>query len=187
MAILFMSDIHGVPDGLRRLRDDVLPMFNPRHLVILGDVLYHGPRNGVMPTYDTQAVADILNGWKEQIIAVRGNCDSDVDQMMLHFPIMSRYSTLLAGDRKFFLTHGHVWNPHNPPPLGSCDVLVYGHTHVPVLARDDSGLVLFNPGSISIPKNGLPPTFGLLDDGGRLTLRYLDTPDDFISELPLSS
>lgn len=174
MSLVFISDIHGSPDGLTILQDKVFPLLSPKQIVILGDVLYHGPRNGVFPSYDTQAVVEILNQWKEKIIAVRGNCDADVDQMLLLFPLMSRYSTLLVNDRKFFLTHGHIWNPGNLPPMGACDIFASGHTHVPVLTQNDDGIVIFNPGSITLPKSNFPPTFGVLHDDGTLAIYRLD-------------
>ena len=115
-----------------------------------------------------------LNSLKRRITAVRGNCDSEVDQMLLEFPIMADYSTLLAGQRRFFLTHGHHWNPGNPPPLEPGDVLACGHTHIPLLERGKHGIIAFNPGSISLPKGGSHPTYGEYEDG---TLRLCTLKD----------
>lgn len=159
MKILFFSDVHGSPQSMTRLLDRI-GRFAPDHLVLLGDVLYHGPRNPLRPDYAPPAVVEQLNSLKRRITAVHGNCDSEVDQALLEFPIMAEYATLLAGGRRFFLTHGHHWNPGNPPPLEAGDVLACGHTHIPRLERLESGIIAFNPGSISLPKGGSGPTYG---------------------------
>ncbi len=172
MRILFFSDVHGSPDSvatlLRRIDE-----FAPSHLVLLGDALYHGPRNPLRADYAPPTVVEQLNSLKSNITAVRGNCDSEVDQMLLEFPIMSDYATLLAGDRRFFLTHGHLWNPEHPPALGVGDVLACGHTHIPRLERLANGIVAFNPGSISLPKGGFEASYGVYEDGA-LRVRTLE-------------
>lgn len=170
MKILFFSDVHGSPESLKRLwkRKETL---SPDQLVLLGDALYHGPRNPLRPDYAPPEVVPLLNSEKERIIAVRGNCDSEVDQMLLEFPIMADYSTLYAEGWKFFLTHGHLWNPASPPPAAPGTVLAYGHTHLPQLETLENGLIAFNPGSISLPKGGNPASFGWFEDG---TLRVLE-------------
>jgi len=173
MKILFFSDVHGSPESMKRLLDRI-GRFAPDHLVLLGDVLYHGPRNPLRPDYAPPAVVEQLNSLKRRITAVRGNCDSEVDQALLEFPIMAEYAALLAGGRRFFLTHGHHWNPGNPPPLETGDVLAYGHTHIPRLERLESGITAFNPGSISLPKGGFGPTYGEYEDG---TLRICGLED----------
>lgn len=162
MKILFFSDVHGSPESMTLLLDRI-KRFAPDHLALLGDALYHGPRNPLRPDYAPPVVVTQLNSLKSRITAVRGNCDSEVDQMLLEFPIMAEYSTLLAAGRRFFLTHGHHWNPGNPPPLEPGDVLVCGHTHIPLLEREPGGIIAFNPGSISLPKGGFVPTYGVLD------------------------
>ena len=164
MKILFFSDVHGSPESLERLLAWA-DRWNPELFVLLGDVLYHGPRNPLKPDYAPQRVAGLLNPLREKIVAVRGNCDSEVDQMMLEFPLMADYSTLLAEGRKFFLTHGHHWNPASPPPVGTGSVLAFGHTHIPCLEMCADGLIAFNPGSISLPKGGNPASFGWFEDG----------------------
>ena len=166
MRILFISDIHGVPSTLTAALAKAEALGYDR-IAILGDVLYHGPRNGVPDFYDPVKVAAILNPLKEKIIAVRGNCDAEVDQMMLEFPMMDDYKVLEADGRKFFLTHGHLFNEYKIPPLGMADVLVHGHTHVSELKTLDCGLVIFNPGSVSLPKAAQPRRFGYWD-GSRL-------------------
>lgn len=171
MKILFISDIHGVPSALEKALAAAAPL-NPDRVVLLGDLLYHGPRNGVPDFYDPVKVAGILNALKEKIVAVRGNCDAEVDQMMLEFPILSDNAIVDSGSKTFFLTHGHRWNPLNPPPFVENMVLAYGHTHIPDLRTGPGTLEFFNPGSISLPKNGHPPSFGFFD-GEELRHIYL--------------
>jgi len=169
MKIVFLSDIHGVPSALT----DALAAADRLgydKLVLLGDLLYHGPRNGVPNFYDPVKVAELLNARKDQIIAVRGNCDAEVDQMMVQFPIMSDYAVLDAGSETFFLTHGHLWNEHKLPPLGMGTVLAHGHTHVPELKDLGCGVKIFNPGSVSLPKGGSSRSIGYFDG---TTLRHL--------------
>ena len=171
MKIIFLSDIHGMATTLKQLLDHA-SVLRPDRLVILGDILYHGPRNGVHDSYDPQEVVKLLNAEKQNILAVRGNCDAEVDQMLLHFPIMADYAELVIDDRRFFLTHGHLWNESNQPEVPENTILVHGHTHIPVCKKCDSGLTVFNPGSISLPKNGFPQSFGFYD-GKELTVRKL--------------
>ena len=159
MRILFISDIHGVPSALEAalaLGDSL----GYDKLVLLGDLLYHGPRNGVPNFYDPVKVAAILNGLKDRIVAVRGNCDAEVDQMMFEFPMMSDYAILEAGTETFFLTHGHLWNEDKLPPLGMGTVLAHGHTHVPELKKLACGISIFNPGSVALPKGGSARSVG---------------------------
>lgn len=170
MKILFFSDVHGSPESLKQLWKQQESR-EPDQLVLLGDALYHGPRNPLRPDYAPPEVVPMLNAEKERIIAVRGNCDSEVDQMLLEFPIMADFSTLYVDGIKFFLTHGHRWNPGAPPPVSIGTVLTYGHTHLPQLERLENGLIAFNPGSISLPKGGNPASFGWYEDG---TLRVLE-------------
>ena len=162
MKILFLSDIHGVPSTLEAALA-VAETLQPDRIALLGDLLYHGPRNGVPNFYDPVKVATILNGLKDRIVAVRGNCDAEVDQMMFQFPMMGDYALLEAGLETFFLTHGHLWNERNLPPLGMGTILAHGHTHVPELKKLNCGLTIFNPGSISLPKGGSSRSFGFFD------------------------
>ena len=177
MKLLFFSDVHGVPQALEKLLAHADTM-QPDQLVLLGDALYHGPRNGVPAIYDPKQVADLLNQNSHRILAVRGNCDAEVDQMMLNFPIMADYSEILTGTARFFLTHGHHWNADHLPPLPPGSILVHGHTHLPVLQKVEDDITIFNPGSISLPKGGNPPTFGWFD-GKELSLRLLETGENF--------
>jgi putative phosphoesterase len=169
MKILFLSDIHGVPSTLEQALATAAPLGYDR-IVLLGDLLYHGPRNGVPSFYDPEKVAAILNGLKDKIVAVRGNCDAEVDQLMFEFPMMSDYSVLDAGTETFFLTHGHLWNERILPPIGIGTVLAHGHTHVPELKKLECGLTIFNPGSVSLPKGGSARSFGYFD--GNTLLHY---------------
>ena len=169
MKILFLSDIHGVPSTLEQALATAAPLGYDR-IVLLGDLLYHGPRNGVPSFYDPEKVAAILNGLKDKIVAVRGNCDAEVDQLMFEFPMMSDYSILDAGTETFFLTHGHLWTERILPPIGIGTVLAHGHTHVPELKKLECGLTIFNPGSVSLPKGGSARSFGYFD--GNTLLHY---------------
>lgn len=162
MRILFLSDIHGVPSALEAALAAADALGYDR-IALLGDLLYHGPRNGVPNLYDPVRVAKILNSLKDRIVAVRGNCDAEVDQMMVEFPIMADYAVLDAGTEKFFLTHGHLWNEAKLPPVGIGTVLAHGHTHIPELKKLDCGLTIFNPGSVSLPKGGSSRSFGYFD------------------------
>lgn len=162
MKILFLSDIHGVPSTLEAALNKA-GVLGFDKIVLLGDLLYHGPRNGVPDFYDPVKVANILNGLKDKIIAVRGNCDAEVDQMMVDFPIMEDYRVLEADGEKFFLTHGHLFNEYKLPPLGMGTVLCHGHTHIAENKLLQCGLRIFNPGSISLPKGGQERQFGYWD------------------------
>ena len=162
MRLLFISDIHGVPSTLEAALDAAQPLGYDK-IVLLGDLLYHGPRNGVPNFYNPVKVAKILNGLKDKIVAVRGNCDAEVDQMMFEFPMMSDYAIVESGSETFFLTHGHLWNEWKLPPVGIGTVLAHGHTHVPELKKLDCGMTIFKPGSISLPKGGSSRSFGHFD------------------------
>ena len=170
MKILFLSDIHGVPSTLEAALA-AADTLQPDKIVLLGDLLYHGPRNGVPNFYDPVKVAKILNGLKDRLVAVRGNCDAEVDQMMFEFPMMSDYAVLDAGAETFFLTHGHLFNEYQLPPIGMGTVLAHGHTHVPELKKLDCGITIFNPGSVSLPKGGSSRSYGFFD--GRELKHYV--------------
>lgn len=162
MKLMFISDLHGsLPATEKAL--NVFAQSGAQWLVILGDLLNHGPRNALPEGYSPAAVAQCLNQVADKIIAVRGNCDSEVDQMLLDFPITAPWQQVLLPRQRLFLTHGHLYNPEQLPPLATDDVLVFGHTHLPV-ARQHHPYYLFNPGSVSIPKGGYEASFGMLDD-----------------------
>lgn len=171
MKLMFASDIHGSLPAT----EQVLSLFNQsgaQWLVILGDVLNHGPRNPLPEGYAPADVADRLNAYASQIIAVRGNCDSEVDQMLLHFPITAPWQQILLENCRLFVTHGHLFGPDNLPALNAGDVLVYGHTHIPVAGKQGN-LIHFNPGSVSLPKGGFPSSYGMLD-GNHLCVMTLN-------------
>lgn len=162
MKLMFASDIHGSLPATERVLD-IFARSQARWLIVLGDVLNHGPRNALPDGYAPARVAESLNQVADRVIAVRGNCDSEVDQMLLHFPLMAPWQQVLLPSGRLFLTHGHLYGPDKPPALAAGDVLVSGHTHIPVAeVRDQIGY--FNPGSVSIPKGGFPASYGMLDD-----------------------
>ena len=162
MKLMFASDIHGSLPATERVLERFAAS-GAQWLVILGDVLNHGPRNALPEGYAPAQVAERLNELAARIIAVRGNCDSEVDQMLLHFPMTAPWQQILTEHQRFFLTHGHLLGPQNMPALNAGDVLVYGHTHLPVAERQGE-VYHFNPGSVSIPKGGFAASYGILDD-----------------------
>ena len=162
MKYLIASDIH----GSKRATQMVLDHFKAGGadmLILLGDLLYHGPRNDLPQEYDPRAVAALLNGMKDRIIAVRGNCEAEVDQMMLEFPCMGDYTIIYIEGVPFFLTHGHLYNDDNLPPMVTpSTVLLHGHTHVPTNLRHDTHRTM-NPGSTTIPKRASAPSYMVID------------------------
>lgn len=162
MKLLIASDIHGSSYYAQKIKDAYIN-HKCEQLLLLGNLLYHGPRNPFPKDYDPKEVIFILNGIKENIIAVRGNCDSEVDQMVLEFPIMADYTTIVNEDYKIVASHGHIFSPDYLPSLNKNDIFMYGHIHIPVMECKD-GIHLINPGSISLPKEGNPHTYGILDN-----------------------
>ena len=163
MKIMIASDIH----GSAYYCDLMLREFEQEQadrLLLLGDILYHGPRNDLPKDYAPKRVVEQLSALKDRIFCVRGNCDADVDLMVLPFPMTSDCSIMPIGEKMMYVTHGHVFNPENLPPLHSGDILLYGHTHIPAL-RDVKGCMCINPGSVSLPKNGSRHSCILLKDG----------------------
>ena len=159
MTIFTISDIHGSYHYLKK----ALTAFEEAEadlLLILGDQLYHGPRNPLPEDYNPKLVAETLNKYKDKIVAVRGNCDSEVDQMVLDYPITSDLSTVFWNNKRIVATHGHIYNEDNLPPVSRGDILIYGHTHLP-LAKKEGDVIILNPGSIGIPKGGYPNTYGI--------------------------
>jgi len=162
MKLFFMADIHGSLYYAKKAID-AFQREHADYIVILGDVLYHGARNPLPLEYNPKEVAQVLNALSDKIIAVRGNCDSEVDEMVLDFPIMATYSFVLYQERRLFLTHGHVYNEDNLPKLKAGDVLFYGHTHVPK-AEKRQDIYIINPGSITFPKSDAPHSYGILEN-----------------------
>lgn len=163
MKMMIASDLHGSAYAAGRVRE-IFEREKPERLILLGDLLYHGPRNPLPRDYAPMETAEILNGIRSSILAVRGNCDSEVDQMVLQFPIMADCMIWYAGHTLVFATHGHVYNPKTPPQIGPRDILLHGHTHIPV-AEDLGDFICLNPGSTSLPKQGYPPSWMLYEDG----------------------
>ncbi|MBM7871287.1 putative phosphoesterase [Clostridium pascui] len=162
MKLLFISDIHGSLYYLNKILE-ICQEENPNYIVVLGDELYHGARNPLPKEYNPKVVTELLNSYKDKIIAVRGNCDSEVDQMVLEYPMLSDYSIILYNGKRLFLTHGHIYNSNNLPNLSNGDVLIYGHTHVP-LAEKHNDIFILNPGSITFPKENTPNSYGVLEN-----------------------
>ena len=171
MKLLIASDIHGSAyycrTLLRRYEEE-----RADRLILLGDLLYHGPRNDLPKEYAPKEVLAMLNERKEEILCVRGNCDTEVDQMVLRFPILADYGFLYEQGRMIFLTHGHVFHEQNLPMLKKGDILLHGHTHVPA-CREHETYVYMNPGSVSIPKEGSAHGY-LIYEAGIFLLKDLD-------------
>mgnify|MGYP000523966025 CR=1 FL=1 len=164
MKLLIASDIHGSALYCGQLLE-ALEREGAQALLLLGDLLYHGPRNALPPEYDPQKVAALLNGLSCRVFCVRGNCEAEVDQMMLRFPALGDYCLLQAGERLVFATHGHQYNLQTPPALKAGDVLLHGHTHVPAWTEFGQRNVCLNPGSLSIPKENSPHSYMILENG----------------------
>ena len=175
MKYLIASDIHGSALYLERLAERYR-LEGADCLVLLGDLLYHGPRNDLPEGYDPKRCIEILNGW-DNILCVRGNCDTEVDQMVLNFPIMAEYGIICVEDRQLYLTHGH----RKLPTFKNKPVVLAGHTHVPAL-EDRGEYVYINPGSVSIPKDGSARGCAVLD-GRKITAETLDGELVFSYEL----
>ena len=159
MKYYIVSDIHGSSKNIKK----VLEYFDQDgdYLLVLGDILYHGPRNDVPENYEPKEVIQLLNERKDKILAVRGNCDGEVDQMVLNFPITSDYLMLPFDEYKIFMTHGHLYKEFLW--MNKNDVVLSGHTHIPVANKED-GIIFLNPGSISIPKMNYVPSFAILEN-----------------------
>lgn len=160
---MIASDLHGSAHYCRLLLER-LEEEQADRLIFLGDLLYHGPRNDLPAEYDTKAVTKLLNGVKDKLLCVKGNCDSEVDQMVLEFPMLAEYAVLPVGERLCYLTHGHNYGPDNLPPMAKGDILISGHIHIPV-CREQEGVMLLNPGSVSLPKEQTPHSYLMLEDG----------------------
>ena len=180
MKWMIASDIHGSAFYCEKM----LKAFEREQadkLLLLGDILYHGPRNDLPEGYAPKKVIEMLNNIKEKILCVRGNCDAEVDQMVLEFPIMADYAIITEGDLNIFATHGHHFNEKNLPPMfektqeenlnkeesnnkESHNILLHGHTHIPV-CRVHESYTYMNPGSVSIPKENSEHSYMILENG----------------------
>ena len=172
MKLLIASDIHGDLDSA----EAVLSAYEREgadKLLLLGDLLYHGPRNDLPTTYNPKAVIELLNNNKDKIFAVRGNCDTEVDQMVLTFPILADYAYLSLDGLSVFATHGHHHNTATPPPLRRGEILLHGHTHVLCATPFGDGNWYINPGSVALPKEGNPRTYAVYENRA-FTVKTLD-------------
>lgn len=207
MRALILSDIHGSAIAARQ----ALTFFEKFHcdkIFLLGDTLYHGPRNPLPAGHGPMGVVEALTPYKDKIIAARGNCDADVDLMMLDFPIENEYALVedtivnAAGNAsengassrtiRLFLSHGHIFMPECFPanalsqlePGDTNDrpinAYLYGHTHIYQLQKNFKGVLMVNPGSTSLPKGGNPPTFGFYDNG-KFSIHHLETGEELAS------
>ena len=157
MKFLIASDIHGSAYYCDLLLREI-EKENPDKILILGDILYHGPRNDLPKGYAPKEVIAMLNPLKDKFVCVRGNCDAEVDQMVLQFPIMEDYDTLKLEDKTLYLSHGHIYGKDNLPEMKAGDILLGGHTHVPEIVELD-GKIYMNCGSVSIPKENSPHSY----------------------------
>jgi hypothetical protein len=163
MKLLIVSDIHGSETAAIK----AVEMFkkeNCEYMLLLGDVLYHGPRNPLPEGHNPKGVAESLNSIKDKIISVRGNCDADIDQMLLEFPCMADYVLLVDGKNRIFATHGHIYSPENLPKLYGLSFFFSGHTHVSEISKKGD-LTICNPGSCALPKDGKAPSVAIYDNG----------------------
>lgn len=163
MKWLIASDIHGSAYYCQRLIE-AYKKENADRLIILGDILYHGPRNDLPRDYAPKQVIAMLNEIKNELLCVRGNCDTEVDQMVLNFPVLADYAILDLGERLAYLTHGHIYNEDNLPPICDGDILIHGHTHVPKCV-EHKNYICMNPGSVSIPKKNSHHGYMTLENG----------------------
>ena len=163
MKLLISSDIHGDAEAMKSL----LAAFKKEgadRMLILGDLLYHGPRNDLPKTYAPKEVISLLNDNKDVIFSVRGNCDTEVDQMVLDFPILADYAYFELDGLSIFATHGHHHNTATPPPLREGEILLHGHTHVLKCEEFGNGNFYLNPGSAALPKENNPKTYMIYEN-----------------------
>ena len=163
MKWMIASDLHGSAYYCHKMLE-AFEREGADRLFLLGDLLYHGPRNDLPREYAPKEVIPLLNGKKEKLLCVRGNCDAEVDQMVLEFPVLADYAVLPVGRRLIYATHGHIYHVKNLPPLAPGDVLLHGHTHVPAWTEFGQGNLYLNPGSVSIPKEDSPHSYMTLEE-----------------------
>ena len=172
MKLFICSDLHGDLDSVTAAIS-AYKKEGCERMLILGDLLYHGPRNDLPKSYAPKAVIELLNNIRDHIITVRGNCDTEVDQMVLNFPILQDFAYLFVNDLNIVATHGHNFNPENPPALRKGDILFGGHTHVLKIENFGDENLYLNPGSVSLPKENNPKTYAILD-GTVATIKDFD-------------
>ena len=171
MRIMIASDIHGSAKYCRMMLERYETEKAGR-LLLLGDLLYHGPRNDLPEDYAPKEVIGMLNAFRDRIFCVRGNCEAEVDQMVLSFPVLADYALMPLGDQMVFITHGHTFNREHRSPMRDGDILLHGHTHMPACEPFGS-CVYMNPGSVSIPKDETPRSY-MVADGNEFTWKTLD-------------
>lgn len=162
MKLMFASDIHGCLPCCQKMIEKYKEEKADK-LILLGDILYHGPRNDIPEGYNPKEVAKLLNDNKQELLCVRGNCEAEVDQMMLEFPVMAEYMLMYLNDRMIFVTHGHKFNNDCLPMLKKDDILIHGHTHIYTVEKFDN-YTYINPGSVSLPKNGKVKSYMTYDN-----------------------
>lgn len=179
MKLMFASDIHGSQYYTQKLINSFKEE-KAEKLILLGDILYHGPRNPLTKDYNPMGVASLLNEFKAEIISVRGNCDSEVDQMVLEFPITADYTQVVVDNFNFYLTHGHLYQPEDLPESENM-IFVYGHVHIPILEKRH--IIILNPGSISLPKAEFLPTYAIYENG---SIQIKEFRNQIIKELDIT-
>ena len=179
MKFLIASDIHGSAYFCELLIKKIEEEKADK-VILLGDILYHGPRNDLPRDYAPKKVIEMLNPLKDKLLCVRGNCDTEVDQMVLNFPVLADYAVIPVGDKIIYATHGHNYNEQKLPPLTKGDILLNGHTHVPKFTEHDD-FIYMNPGSVSIPKENSAHSYMILEnneflwknlENGEIYLKY---------------
>lgn len=177
MKLMIASDIHGDYACAKKLVDRFLASGADK-LLLLGDILYHGPRNDIPDGYAPKQVITLLNSIKDKLLCVRGNCDTEVDQMVLEFPILADYSYIVDEGVEIFATHGHNYNMDTAKNLSEGTILLHGHTHVPVAIPFGNGNVYINPGSVSIPKENSPKSY-IMYENKTFSFRRLDDGSEY--------
>ena len=172
MKLMIASDIHGSAYFCKKMLE-AFEGEGADRLLILGDVLYHGPRNDLPKEYAPKECIAMLNAVKDRLFCVRGNCDTEVDQMVLEFPVLADYCVLPVENRIVYATHGHNYNTSKVPPMMPGDVLLHGHTHIPA-CKEEKGILYLNPGSTSIPKEGSAHSYLILEEDGTLLWKDMD-------------
>ncbi len=178
MKLIIASDIHGSAYYCRMLLD-AFKKENADRILLLGDILYHGPRNDLPKNYAPKEVIAMLNPMKDRIFCVRGNCDTEVDQMVLDFPVLADYAVIALDDKLIYATHGHNYNEEKLPPLSSGDILFCGHTHVPKINMHET-YTYMNTGSVSIPKENSPHSY-VVYENGNFSWKDLETEEIFLN------